>query len=53
MIESVDKRQQDYNKESDRDLINNGDIDRFENPNPLFLAGQSNRVWGELYKVMC
>lgn len=25
--------------------------DKFENRNPLFRAGQSNRVWGELYKV--
>lgn len=27
-------------------------MERFENPNPLFRAGQSNRVWGELYKVI-
>lgn len=26
--------------------------DRPENMNPLFRAGQSNRVWGELYKVI-
>ena len=39
--------------EGDRDLnANRESIERFENPNPLFKAGQSHRVWGELYKVI-
>lgn len=41
-----------YSAEKDRDLVKNEQfVERAENPNPLFRAGQSNRVWGELYKV--
>jgi hypothetical protein len=48
----ADKRQDDYHVEADKDLtVQGADVARFENPNPLFRAGQSNRVWGELYKV--
>lgn len=32
--------------------MNQDNEERYENPNPLFRAGQSNRVWGELYKVI-
>uniref|UniRef100_A0A915CTR5 Nucleolar GTP-binding protein 2 n=1 Tax=Ditylenchus dipsaci TaxID=166011 RepID=A0A915CTR5_9BILA len=49
----AEKRAADYSEEKDRDLrINQENQERFENPNPLFKAGQSNRVWGELYKVI-
>ncbi|VDD96360.1 unnamed protein product, partial [Enterobius vermicularis] len=42
-----------YSAEKDRDLVKNEQfVERAENPNPLFRAGQSNRVWGELYKVL-
>lgn len=42
-----------YKKEADKDLFIEGAApERFENKNPLFKAGQSNRVWGELYKVI-
>uniref|UniRef100_A0A914WDX8 Nucleolar GTP-binding protein 2 n=1 Tax=Plectus sambesii TaxID=2011161 RepID=A0A914WDX8_9BILA len=53
LVESADKRQDDYQIEADKDLVVEGaELVRYENPNPLFRAGQSNRVWGELYKVL-
>ncbi|KAK0423704.1 hypothetical protein QR680_008286 [Steinernema hermaphroditum] len=53
MQQDVEAREGDYSQEKDRDLVIDGaDNDRTENPNPLFRAGQSNRVWGELYKVI-
>ncbi|TKR96400.1 hypothetical protein L596_010418 [Steinernema carpocapsae] len=57
MHQDVESREGEYTKEKDRDLVIDGaDIvertDRYENQNPLFRAGQSNRVWGELYKVI-
>ncbi|VDN00938.1 unnamed protein product [Thelazia callipaeda] len=47
-IEQTEK----YDENADSSLIKNGDSERMENLNPLFKAGQSNRVWGELYKVI-
>ncbi|CAI4225741.1 unnamed protein product [Auanema sp. JU1783] len=42
-----------YDATKDRALETDGaELNRFENQNPLFRAGQSNRVWGELYKVI-
>ncbi|CAJ0575546.1 unnamed protein product, partial [Mesorhabditis spiculigera] len=53
LAQNVEERQAGYKHEADRDLYDrNADIERFENKNPLFKAGQSNRVWGELYKVL-
>lgn len=50
--EDAEKKVEGYKEEDDMDLkLARGDLERFENPNPLFRAGQSNRVWGELYKV--
>ena len=46
----VQEREDKYEPNKDRDLEKE-EIERFENPNPLFKAGQSHRVWGELYKV--
>ncbi|KAH7726647.1 nucleolar GTP-binding protein 2-like isoform 1 [Aphelenchoides avenae] len=49
----AERRNDDYKEDDDRDLkMYRGVIDRNENPNPLFKAGQSHRVWGELYKVI-
>ncbi|VDK45123.1 unnamed protein product [Anisakis simplex] len=46
-------RSEKYSKEDDRDVHDESrDVERPENANPLFKAGQSNRVWGELYKVL-
>ncbi|CAI5438154.1 unnamed protein product [Caenorhabditis angaria] len=51
MTASASERESKYNPELDLSL--HKDIDeRPENQNPLFRAGQSNRVWGELYKVI-
>lgn len=53
MAKSIEERAEKYNPEKDRDLrTDDAELIRFENPNPLFKAGQSNRVWGELYKVL-
>ncbi|KAJ1360835.1 Nucleolar GTP-binding protein 2 [Parelaphostrongylus tenuis] len=53
MITAVEKREETYDAAKDRDLhVDDCDRIREENPNPLFRAGQSNRVWGELYKVL-
>uniref|UniRef100_A0A0R3RTU2 Nucleolar GTP-binding protein 2 n=1 Tax=Elaeophora elaphi TaxID=1147741 RepID=A0A0R3RTU2_9BILA len=48
----VDQRTQQYDETADNSLIKNSDLEAMENSNPLFKAGQSNRVWGELYKVI-
>ncbi|KIH60521.1 hypothetical protein ANCDUO_09231 [Ancylostoma duodenale] len=51
MTKSVQERAETYDIVKDRDLQGDGrNLVREENPNPLFRAGQSNRVWGELYK---
>ena len=44
----------DYSEEKDKHLLANQTKameERTENPTPLFRAGQSARVWSELYKV--
>lgn len=52
MSKEIAEREEKYDATKDRDLqTDDGDLQRIENPNPLFRAGQSNRVWGELYKV--
>lgn len=48
---NAEERESKYNPDLDKDLEREVD-ERPENPNPLFRAGQSNRVWGELYKVI-
>ncbi|GMT27201.1 hypothetical protein PFISCL1PPCAC_18498 [Pristionchus fissidentatus] len=51
--EAATTRGEAYDVTKDRDLeVQGADKERFENKNPLFRAGQSNRVWGELYKVL-
>jgi nuclear GTP-binding protein len=53
LCKDVEEKGENYNEDDDRALkLVRGEIERFENPNPLFKAGQSNRVWGELYKVI-
>ncbi|CAG9539236.1 unnamed protein product [Cercopithifilaria johnstoni] len=48
----VDQRTEQYSERADSSLIKNAIPEAVENSNPLFKAGQSNRVWGELYKVI-
>jgi len=53
LCKDVDEKTENYKEDDDKALkLFRGEIERFENPNPLFKAGQSNRVWGELYKVI-
>jgi nuclear GTP-binding protein len=49
----IERQQESYEETNDRSLIANKElVERWENPNPLFRAGQSHRVWGELYNVI-
>ncbi len=48
---AVEQKSSCYDPMKDRDLMKEEDDMKTENPNPLFRAGQSHRVWGELYKV--
>ncbi|EJW79815.1 hypothetical protein WUBG_09276, partial [Wuchereria bancrofti] len=48
----VVQRTEQYDETTDSSLIKNAIPEAVENSNPLFKAGQSNRVWGELYKVI-
>lgn len=51
MAKSAGDREDKYKPELD--LSRQTELgERPENQNPLFRAGQSNRVWGELYKVI-
>ncbi|KAI6182094.1 Nucleolar GTP-binding protein 2 [Aphelenchoides bicaudatus] len=53
MCKDAERRTDEYKKEDDRSLLVNQEVDeRQVNQNPLFRAGRSNRVWGELYKVL-
>lgn len=53
LCEDAEKRTAKYKQETDRSLLVNQEVDeRQVNQNPLFRAGRSNRVWGELYKVV-
>jgi nuclear GTP-binding protein len=47
----VEQKQNDYDKEKDLDLVREHDGVKQEVMNPLFKAGQSKRIWKELYKV--
>lgn len=48
----VIQRTEHYDESADSNLVKNANPETVENSNPLFKAGQSNRVWGELYKVI-
>ncbi|KAI6203756.1 Nucleolar GTP-binding protein 2 [Aphelenchoides besseyi] len=53
LTEDAERRTSEYKQEDDRSLLINQEVDeRQVNQNPLFKAGRSNRVWGELYKVL-
>lgn len=53
MCQDAERRASEYKQEDDRALLINQEVDeRQVNQNPLFRAGRSNRVWGELYKVL-
>ncbi|KAL3119676.1 hypothetical protein niasHT_006762 [Heterodera trifolii] len=53
--EEAQQRADGYVETNDRSLLSNQQRaleERTENPTPLFRAGQSARVWSELYKVI-
>lgn len=53
LCKETEKRVEAYSAENDKDLVKDeAFLEKTENANPLFRAGQSNRVWGELYKVL-
>uniref|UniRef100_A0A183CCX5 NGP1NT domain-containing protein n=1 Tax=Globodera pallida TaxID=36090 RepID=A0A183CCX5_GLOPA len=55
LCEEVVQKSSDYVEDNDRSLMSNQQRaleERTENPTPLFRAGQSARVWSELYKVI-
>ena len=51
LMAHVEQKQSEYDQEKDMDLMREDDGVKQEAMNPLFRAGQSKRIWGELYKV--
>uniref|UniRef100_A0A2K6VK87 Nucleolar GTP-binding protein 2 n=1 Tax=Onchocerca volvulus TaxID=6282 RepID=A0A2K6VK87_ONCVO len=52
LCDEIVQQAEQYDETADKSLIKNSNPEATENSNPLFKAGQSNRVWGELYKVI-
>jgi len=50
--EKVEEKQSNYDVEKDEDLVKESDGTQEINRNPLLNAGQSKRIWGELYRVL-
>jgi nuclear GTP-binding protein len=48
----VEQKQSEYDLDKDLDLVREDDGVKQEAMNPLFKAGQSKRIWKELYKVL-
>jgi hypothetical protein len=54
LLAEAEQKSGEYVEANDRSLLVNQERaaeERTENPTPLFRAGQSARVWSELYKV--
>ena len=51
LMAHVEQKQSEYDQDKDKDLMREDDGVKQETMNPLFRAGQSKRIWGELYKV--
>ena len=51
LMAHVERTQSEYNQDKDLDLMREDDGVKQETMNPLFRAGQSKRIWNELYKV--
>ena len=51
-VTKADENEQSYDVEKDIDLVKETDGTQELNRNPLMNAGQSKRIWGELYKVL-
>mmetsp|Transcript_35654 Transcript_35654/g.32135 ORF Transcript_35654/g.32135 Transcript_35654/m.32135 type:complete len:246 (-) Transcript_35654:374-1111(-) len=52
MVNKVDEAQGTYKHEKDKDLHKHDDVDRGTAKDFMLDAGQSSRIWAELYKVM-
>lgn len=52
LMAHVEQKQSDYDQDKDLDLVREDDGVKQETINPLFKAGQSKRIWNELYKVI-
>ncbi|CAF1623132.1 unnamed protein product [Rotaria magnacalcarata] len=52
LMTHVEQKQSEYDQEKDLDLMREDDGVKPETINPLFKAGQSKRIWNELYKVI-
>jgi nuclear GTP-binding protein len=51
LVAHVELKQNAYDQDKDLDIVREDDGVRQEMMNPLFKAGQSKRIWNELYKV--
>ena len=51
LMAHVEQKQSEYDQDKDMDLMREHDGVKEEALNPLFKAGQSKRIWNELYKV--
>lgn len=52
LMAHVEEKQNQYDQDKDLDLVRETDGVKPEAINPLFKAGQSKRIWNELYKVI-
>lgn len=52
MVEKADADGEKYEPEKDGDRITENDGTQEIQKNPLLNAGQSKRIWGELYRVL-
>jgi len=52
LVTHVEQKQNEYDQDKDLDLVREHDGVKQETMNPLFRAGQSKRIWNELYKVL-
>lgn len=51
-MNSVEKSTESYSEEKDSNIVQEDDGVRDEAKEIIMTAGQSKRIWGELYKVM-
>jgi nuclear GTP-binding protein len=51
LVAHVEQKQGEYDQDKDLDLVREHDGVKEQAINPLFRAGQSKRIWNELYKV--
>lgn len=51
LVDKASASGDNYDVEKDQDLVRDGPVMKDENKEVIFRAGQSKRVWNELYKV--